>query len=387
MQLRLSFISATLLGAMALQAQDYVAVSYLQYNEFDDRTNVSAPSIMVNKDFGTDYTLNASFVVDVVSGASQTFYNSSYDGESSASIDSSSSASVFSRGDVDEADLEYGNVEYSDQRVAGSVLFTSRFANRDELTLGVSHSAESDFYSTDGSVEYMHYLDSSKNSSVSFGASYQSNEILKRCSDVDGCSGASESKDASAINMQLGFSQNIDATSNAKITLFSSIDDGYLDNPYLNIVRNYEDGSGEIVNEHRPDSKTAYGVALHYAKAFNDTFTLQLGYRFYDDDWDISSHTLNLDLYTELGDYTIHTGLREYLQSEAYFYNGSIDYFTTQEFASSDKRLSDFNTQTYQLGVEYDLSDEISLNLEGSFYTQSTGLDAIFFTTGLRYNF
>ncbi|MEA3228960.1 MAG: DUF3570 domain-containing protein [Campylobacterota bacterium] len=69
MQLRLSLIASTLLVGLALEADDYVSIEYLQYNENENRTSVSAPSIILNKDFGTDYTLNASLVVDVVSGA------------------------------------------------------------------------------------------------------------------------------------------------------------------------------------------------------------------------------------------------------------------------------------------------------------------------------
>jgi len=41
MQLRLSLVTATLLATIALQAEDYVSVSYLQYNENEDRTTVS----------------------------------------------------------------------------------------------------------------------------------------------------------------------------------------------------------------------------------------------------------------------------------------------------------------------------------------------------------
>ncbi len=392
MQLKLSLITATILTTMALNAEDYVSVQYLQYNENEDRTDISAPSIMINKDFGTDYTLNASFVVDVVSGASTNYYDEGYDGTSSASYDSSSGASAFARGiDVNASDIEYGNVEYDDRRVAGSLLLTKRFESRDELTVGISRSNESDFYSTEASAEYMHWVDSSKNQSISFGMSYQINEILKYCNSVgtDGCSGASQAMDATAINAQVSFSQNIDSTSNAKVSLFFSNDDGYLDNPYLNVVRNYQiDGTADVVGEKRPDSKIAYGLALKYVNALNDNTTLHLGYRYYSDDWGILSNTLDADIFYELGDDLIFKlGLRAYIQSEADFFSGYKDYFTDEKYASSDQRLSEFNTFTYKASVDYKIYEDLRVNFGAQYYDQSTGLSATYIVTGFTYSF
>ena len=99
MQLRISLAAATIITAMALQAQDYVSVQYLQYDESQERTSVSAPSLMINKDFGTDYTLNANVVLDSVSGASETYY------------DGASGASAFSRGKNINADEKIQELE------------------------------------------------------------------------------------------------------------------------------------------------------------------------------------------------------------------------------------------------------------------------------------
>ena len=390
--IKLSFIAVTLISTMVLNAEDYVSVQYLQYNENEDRTNISAPSIMVNKDFGTDYTLNASFVVDVVSGASKNYYDKGYDGTSSASYDASSGASAFARGiGVDANDVQYGNVQYEDNRVAISALLTKRFENRDALTVGLSQSNEDDFYSTEVSAEYMHWLDSSKNQSISFGLSYQMNKILKYCENVgaDGCSGASQSLDASAINTQLSFSQNIDSKSHAEVALFLSNDDGYLDNPYLNVVRNYKsNGTADVVGEHRPDSKTAYGMALKYANALTENTTLHLGYRYYSDDWGILSHRFDTDIFYEVGDdWILKFGLRAYLQSEADFFSGYKDYFTDEVYASSDQRLSGFNALTYNASVDYKIDEDLRVNFGTQYYDQSTGLSATYFITGFTYSF
>jgi len=380
MQLRISLAAATLLTSMAVQAEDYVSVQYLQYNESNNRTAVSAPSIMLNKDFGTDYTLNVNFVADAVSGASETFY------------DASSGASAFSRGiGVNASDVEYGNVEYEDTRLAGGATLITRFDNRDELTVGLNYSAESDFYSTEGSLEYMHWLTSSKNNSLSFGLSYQSNEVLVHCDGLGSCdasSGASEAMTNDAINAQVSYFQNINSQSYAKVAFFYIGDSGYLTNPYSNIVRNYNGVTADIVNENRPDSRTAYGLSLKYANAITSNFSAHIGYRYYTDDWDIDSHTIDTDFYYEPNsDWLLKFGLRYYMQSEANFYSAKEDYFTNEEFASSDMRLGKFNAITYKTDVEYKISEDWSANLGINYYDQSEGLDATYLITGITYKF
>ncbi len=75
MQLRLSLITCSLLALSSLGAEDYVSIQYMSYDEDSGRTTISTPMIEINKDFGTDYTLNATFTHDSVSGASPTYYD------------------------------------------------------------------------------------------------------------------------------------------------------------------------------------------------------------------------------------------------------------------------------------------------------------------------
>jgi len=397
MQLRVSIAAATIIISMTLEAEDYVSVQYLQYDETLNRTSVSAPSLMINKDFGIDYTLNANIVLDSVSGASETYYDGesldSVSGASETSNDGASGASAFLRGKgLNAKDVEYGNIKYSDKRAAGGLSFTKRFANRDELIVGANYSTESDFYSKEVSAEYMHWLRSSKNSSLSFGLSYQKNEILVSCKENSACdaqSGASEKMKADVLNVQASYFQNIDTKSYAKVSLFYIADSGYLSNPYLNVIRNYKRGAtADVLAEVRPDARVAYGTMFKYAYALRNDLSLHLSYRYYSDDWEIASHTVDSDLYYELGDeWIFKLGLRYYTQSGASFYNGTIDYFTDETYASSDQRLSKFDAITYKTSVNYTIAKDLSLNLGVSNYYQSTGIQATYFTTGFRYNF
>ena len=359
------------MASQSLYAENYVAVEYLQYDENDNRVSVSAPSLSASYDIGTDYTIKGDIVLDAVSGATPVWQPDTGSGASQAD---------------NTGDYEYKNKSFDEQRTAGGLSLTTRFDNRDELTVGASISRESDYYGNTVSAEYLHYTDSSHNQSVNLGASYGFNQILSY--DYDTGSGASEKETATSINVQAGLSQVLSKSSVIKAEVFGILDNGYLTNPHALVVRDYNTANQKLTNEQRPDSRVAYGATLKYITLLTDNISYKANYRFYTDDWNINSHTIENDFYYELNkDLTFGAGVRYYTQSEADFYNASKDYFTTQTYASSDIRLSSFDAFTYKASVDYKITDALSSNLGAEFYTQSTGLDATFFTTGIKYRY
>jgi hypothetical protein len=370
--IKLSVVTTlAIIASNALYAENYVAVEFLQYDENNDRVSVSAPTLSASYDIGTDYTVKADFVHDAVSGATPVWQ--------------SDTASGASKRD-DSGDYVYKNQEFKEARNAGSVMLTTRFDNRDELYTGIDISRESDFDSKSLSAEYMHYTDKSHNQSINIGASFAYNEILSY--DYDTGSGASAKETATSINLQGGIAQVLSESSSAKAEAFVIVDDGYLTNPHATVVRNYGTAEQKLTTEKRPDKRTAYGANLKYVSMIGNDVSYQANYRFYTDDWDISSHTIDNDIYYAMNDdLTFGLGLRYYTQTEASFYNEKKDFFKNEELASSDERLSSFNALTYKASVDYTINDDISYNLGAEFYSQSTGLDATMITTGIKYKF
>ena len=379
--------AVAIVASNALYAENYVAVEFLQYNENDNRVSVSAPALSASYDIGTDFTLKADIVHDAVSGATPSWQPDSVSGAS---------------GRDNSGDYVYENQTFDEARNAGSIMLTTRFANRDELYTGFDYSRESDFDSKAVSAEYMHYTDKSHNQSINVGVSYAFNEILsngngenedknKRYKDddeYDTGSGASQKEESNSLNIQAGISQVLNEHSAIKVEAFTILDDGYLSNPHANVVRDYNTINQKLVTENRPDKRTAYGVNLKYISMFGEDLSFKANYRFYTDDWDVSSHTLDNDIYYALNKkITLGAGLRYYTQSEANFYNKNKDFFTNEEYASSDERLSNFDAITYKASIDFKQNDKVSYNLGGQFYSQSTGLDATMITAGMKYRF
>ncbi len=377
---KLSLLACSLLVGSNSMAEDYVSVQYVQYDESDDRASISSPTLELSKDFGVDYNLKIGLAADSVSGASPTWY------------DSTSGASAYSRGTgVSKDDIKYDNVEYDDKRLAVNALLTTRFSSRDELVIGGSYSYENDYDAREISAEYLHYLGTSKNQSISLGLAYQFNEILVGCyenSECDASSGASQTMDLNVISGELGFTQILNESSLAKVSLFYSSEDGYLSNPYMNVVRSAGDNSprADVVAERKPDERASYGLTMQYAVAITDRLSSSSNYRLYNDDWEITSHTISSELYYELGNsWIIGAGLRYYTQSESSFY--SDGYFSDEEYASSDERMRSFDAVGYKASVDYEIYKDLSTNIGLNYYDQLDNFNAIYYNVGLKYKF
>lgn len=393
---RLSLAACALLAAA--HAEDFVSVQYLHYDEADGRVSVSSPSLEIEKDFGVDYTLNVSGTYDAVSGASPTWYDAS-SGASGLPEQPDANpkprrediSSDFARGPVAPENIVWGPYRFYERRNAFNVLLTHRLSSRDELKIGLNYSLEFDLYNYAGSVEYLHYLDGTKNRSVSLGLSYQRHTNLVPCGDYssgcDASSGSSARIPSDHFNLQGTFTQIIDAASLLKATLYYLPELGYLTNSYKNVVRDYHTAP-VIVNENRPDTRHAGGAVLEYANAFTPSASLHLGYRYYFDDWKMQSHTPYAKLYDQLTPtFRIELGYRYYVQEKAYFYSGAVDAFTDETYASSDDRLSSFNAYETTIGATWRFQDGVSYNLSYSQYEQSTSLSAHYVITGFKYRF
>ncbi len=377
MQLKkLSILTAIALSFSTIHAEDYVSVQLMGYDEDSGRSTVYSPLFEINKDIGADYSFNLSFGVDSISGASPTFY------------DSVSGASAGSRGITSQNNIFYGDIDYDDSRKFASLSATKRFASRDELLVGLSTSDESDYRSLEISSEYLHYLNSSKNSSITIGGAYQKNSVLVPCHgnpQCDSSSGASRSFDIDVMNAEIGFTQIIDKTSLVKISLFYGIEDGYLGNPYMNIVRNFST-TPLIEAERKPDTRASYGVTLQYTKAISDRLSAIGDYRYYSDDWEIDSHTIGIELNYDLDEkWSFGSGIRYYTQSSAKFYNENSDFFTSEKYASSDRRMSELDSINYKFLVDYKLSPQISINTGVDYYDQPDWFNSIYYTLGIKY--
>ncbi|MCK0158529.1 DUF3570 domain-containing protein [Cellulophaga sp. F20128] len=147
--------------------------------------------------------------------------------------------------------------------------------------------------------------------------------------------------------------------------------------------------------ERLPDSRFKFPVGGRLNYYVNEVFVLRSYYRFYTDNWGVTSHTASVEIPIKLNDvFTVYPSYRFYNQTKAdYFYKkesavSSLAYYT------SDYDLSNFNAHQYGAGLRYkDIFAKLSvlgfglktLDVKGIIYNRSTGLDSFIVSLGTTF--
>lgn len=133
-------------------------------------------------------------------------------------------------------------------------------------------------------------------------------------------------------------------------------------------------GSAEFcVPESHPHERLRHAVGAYERTALGKYVSLGLRYRFYIDDWQVMSHTMEPDFSFLLGDYgRLSVTYRYYTQGAAYFYLPRyIGEASEQRYVTRDRKLSTLYDN--QLGLIYEQGFELG---ESGGYMLTTGLRA-----------
>jgi len=151
---------------------------------------------------------------------------------------------------------------------------------------------------------------------------------------------------------------------------------GYLTDPYkiLSVIDDENitqlGRTLDYVYESRPGQREIQNIFFAYKRNLQGD-VLDFSYRYYWDEWDINSNTLDMKYQYKLNDqYYLQPHFRFYDQSAASFYEHSLKNSESFDYASADFRLAAF--KAYTLGIRYGKSlangREHSIGLE--YYTQ-----------------
>lgn len=389
-----------LVFSAAVIAEATFGYHVLRYVEGDDRVNVTDHAVSIKGKKGVDYDYSIDLGYDAISGASPTLRSKT----ATVSVDDLRNRQTKleeARRVSNKLILGYDpngeylveKVDLTDIRRSINVSLTSRDELRNETTVTAGYSKESDYSSSSVSASKLWWADRRKNRSYTLGGSYIYNESY-----VFNGSYADQVIDKNhAFDIEAGINQTLSASSTATVSVFASHDSGYLSNHYQTILRAIDvnhDGVIErfseifLAGELRPEERLGKGINASWIKQWDNWITSQLGYRFFDDDWGITSHTmaLNLDIpvhgffglnsaESKSTQWSLLPAYRYYSQSQAFFYKNP--YASNQQAlfgedgpASSDERLSEFVAHRFELGLQYPLVKSLTLDFSAAHYFQ-----------------
>jgi hypothetical protein len=285
-----------------------------------ERYDIDVHQFQLVSALGRNMSLHVDANYESLSGASPWFTSRGLDGEpivnlsgASGISDRRTELSVGSRYYLENGSFG-GNIGYSEEDDYRAVYFgfnTERHYNNDLTTVsaGLSHSSDKVF-PTDAA-------------------------LFNRV----------EEEDKQSTSVFASVSQIINQVSSFQSALSFTEQSGFLSDPYK-------------LRDIRPDDKTQIAWSNSYRRFFiSANAAFHVNYRYYHDDFGISSHTSDVSWHQNLGrTFQLVPQLRYYSQSAADFFTNVDDFLSPiSEYQSSDYRLSTFGAVSGGISVIADM--------------------------------
>jgi len=368
--------SSSALPATASVQPWVVDTSYLSYRESNQRVSVgkSVVSLARQNDQGT-ITLSA--VHDTMSGASPT---------GALRSDSPASTVTSVSGGSSRNGLGYSSSEFSDTRRQLGLGVERELSSRYTLSYGGVVSDEADYESLGINLSLARES-SDQLQTVTAGLGWIDDSIYR--SDTGGTpeplGNVQQPRPYSeggrtTVNALIGASRVLNRLTVAQLNLSLTASDGYHSDPYK-VISAADEDERIVANFHdsRPESRlrgSLFGKLVHQIR--DTEHSLHLGYRLYQDDWGISSHTLDLRYRHRFNRrHYLEPHVRLYRQSAADFYRrslgvdaGSNPVLPEDGLASADYRLDAMTSATVGLKYGLKLTADSELRLRAEYLDQ-----------------
>lgn len=325
---------APLAHAESAPEHGVIATKVLDYQDSQPglkRTHVRAPSAYLLLPVEGKWSLEASAVNDVVSGASPRYHTAI-----------SSASRQTERRRAADAKLTLYEPGYSVN--VGAVVSDEHDFHSNAVSFGASFSSEDN------------------NTTASLGAAYTRDRIS--------ATGNPDLHDGRrTAQFSFGLSRNVTDRDLVQTSVVFSRGTGYFDDPYKSL-------------DHRPDFRNQVAAVArwnHYIEGSGAA--VRSGYRYYADSFGVRAHTIDVEWAQSLGPHwRVTPGVRYYTQRAASFYFDPVyDLQLGEPFppgwqqgmlTSADQRLSGFGAVDLSIKIDWMLSEVWTLDLKADFYRQ-----------------
>jgi hypothetical protein len=370
-----------------------IDTAFLYYAESDGRVSAFEPAVYAGKDLSNDQRIDLRLVVDVLTGATP---NGAHASSVTQTFTTPSGSSAYTA-QPGETPLDDS---FKDTRVAAGVDWTLPFSRLSKIKLGLNGSTEYDYTSLGVSATYLQDFNN-RNTTLTAGLAFNNDTIspvggvplalspMRQPGETNRV-GADDTK--TVTDIILGITQVINRKTLMQLNYAMGMQDGYLTDPYkivtvIDPVTGLPDNTALLnvnadalpyVYEKRPDSRQTNSLFFKTTRHLTRD-VVYFSYRYFWDDWGITSNTFDLKYRYEIGRGYLQPHVRYYLQDAADFYrhnlvqgvdvdaNGNV----LLDSVSSDYRLAKLTTTTLGLKYGYALGDNSELSIRGEVMNQS----------------
>lgn len=337
-------------------SEDKFSVSAGTYSDNSDST-IYTSTVGVTKHISSRFALDIKVGIDAISSATQSRGSSTSggsgdtgdededeDGEveddsvSGGPIDAVTAATSSSGGTSGSgnADVTDKSSESTRVPITVSVIYEE---GDDALTLGTYWSFEDTYQGRSVFANYVRSLNM-QNTELGIGVSQSFDNWT--VSDLD-------ESDRYETQLNLTAMQLLSPRAKMQASYTLTASNGYLASPF----RYIETTTGNYL-EKLPDERMGNAVALKLITLLDEPTSLHLSYRYYMDDWDIDSHTAEIEVLRDITSrFTVGGRYRYYTQSAASFTKSPDEYTADDRYVAIDYRYSEFAAHTLGMSFIY----------------------------------
>lgn len=253
----------------------------------------------------------------------------------------------------DRIDLKANSsASHADTRIYPSLTWTVENEKKGTtFGIGVSASKEFDYLSLGANVSF---AKKTRNRNGEFSAKFQTYlDRVKIIAPVELRPGGEDDKDYPSANRNtyagsLSYSQIINQR--LQVTLLADLvsQSGYLSMPFYRVY--FTDGS--VHQEKLPDSRLKIPIGFRANYFLGDRFIIRTYYRFYTDDWGLTSHTANIEVPVKITPFvSVSPFYRYYTQSAVKYFAPYQQHTGGDQYYTSNYDLSKFSSNFVGAGV------------------------------------
>ena len=310
--------------AQLLPAND-TQVNFSGY--FDDfSVSVLYPSISLTKRVSESTSITGRYLVDMITAAS---IKSS---TPAPNVDVVTSASGRAGGEHEPPTFDEVRHEFN----AGFAhLFGSGILTADGI-----YSTESDYTSATAIANFTQYF-AENNASLQLGIVRSWDKVFPKTKDWK--------KDKNVTTLNFNFSQNISKSLIIQLLSSYTNNNGLLSDNYQ-LVPVSINGKDSLFDPIHPDLRIRRAAALSLKYRLTDQSSLQVGYRYYWDSWDIRANTYSVNYQRYLSKHVVlGIGWRGNFQNSAFFFKSK--YLVPEQFMTTDIKLDAGYSNQIQLDL------------------------------------
>jgi hypothetical protein len=306
----------------------------VNFSGYFDSFNVSVlyPSIAITKRVSESTSINVRYLVDMITAASIKSSSPSNTSLKKVDVVTSASGRTTSGGEYSQPAFDEVRHEFN---FGAAHLFGSGILSAD-----VIYSTESDYTSSTLIGNFTQFF-AENNASLQLGIVRSWDKVFPKTKNWK--------KDKNVTTLNADFSQVISKRLILQLLSTYTDNNGLLSDNYQ-LVPITINGTDSLFDPIHPDLRIRRAAALALKYRLTDKSSLQLGYRFYWDSWDINANTYSANYQRYLSEHVIMgVGWRSNFQTQAFFFKPK--YLVPEQYMTTDIKLDAGYSNELQLNL------------------------------------